>query len=112
MKMGWRVFGEAPHADNAYFAKVHCVLDDPPEVCEAGQPLTREPMNACAWEPWHHRGITFDATVREPHAFGGPSAVPGMAHGSAPIFNADCAQSAFFAEDIDGDGVIATLTSF
>ena len=113
-----RVFGEAPqYEDNAYFAKVYCVLEDPaPEVCEAGQPLTWS-QGENAVRVWRSMGTTTGTPSMNlygnPMHSGGSSERWWAENGtwfSAATFNADCAFNPPVpcSEDIDGDGVIAT----
>ena len=113
-----RVFGEAPqYLDNAYFARVYCLLDDPtPEVCEAGLPLTWS-QGENAVRVWRTMG-TVSGTPQF-HLYGNPMPSGGNSErwwaedgtwSSEAIFTSDCPFNPPTPcnEDIDGDGFIAT----
>ena len=113
-----RVFGEAPqYDDNAYFAKVYCLLDDPsPELCEPGQPLTWS-QGENAVRVWRALGTTDGfpqfQMYGNPMPSGGSSERWWAQNGtwfSASIFTSDCPFNPPIPcyEDIDGDGIIAT----
>ena len=113
-----RVFGEAPqYLDNAYFARVYCLLDDPtPEVCEAGQPLTWS-QGENAVRVWRTMG-TVSGTPQF-YLYGNPMPTGGSSErwwaengtwSSEVIFTSDCPFNPPIPcnEDINGDGFIAT----
>ena len=113
-----RVYGEAPqYQDYAYFLSVNCDLTDAtPEACDAGQPLTwshgQEAVRAC-------RFLGNVAGTPSYQLMGAPEPVMGTWQrwwaedgtwfdGAGSEANCPFNEPVPCAEDLDGDGVVAT----
>ena len=113
-----RVYGEAPqYQDYAYFLSVNCdLVDATPEACDAGQPLTwsqgQDAVRAC-------RFLGNVAGTPSYQLVGAPESVMGTwqrwwaedgtwLDGAGSEANCPFNEPVPCAEDLDGDGVVAT----